>query len=443
MALIEQTSAFATKNELNLFSVPPTEVAVKESFWTEIHPLNTITSAGPWEFRLPADVHYIDLSRNYIWMQLKITRPGGEVLRWDEPAGAAAVHPEDKTAPIQLIGKTFFQQVKLFLNSTLVYDSHDTYAYRAYLETELNYSEEVKQSYLRVAGYKKDGDTPNAADNEGFRRRAIWFKDSETVELMANLHIDLFCQQRYLVNNIEMYLQLFRNSDPFLLMNFANNPNLKLELQDIRFNIMKIDPAESLCMGLERTLQMAPLNYPIRRCQIRVQHIEEGRRDTPNTVLFTGQLPRRIFIGFVRNAAYFGDYSMSPFNFEHFHIQSVQVTSGGKNFPPNPIEMNFRQRKYAKPLIYMYEALGLPAAARSNGIGFSEYRNGSCFFVFNLTSDGQEDGTWELLKQGATTARVKFADAVPAGGAKLICMAEYDNLLKIDKHRNVFSDYVA
>ena len=98
-----------------MFSLPPTQIAVKEEFWTELHPLNAVNSTGPYEY-----------------LKLRIRKTNGANLQWDPnpppaaPAagngGAAAAvdpHNEDKVAPIQLIGKTFFKQVKLFLGGKL------------------------------------------------------------------------------------------------------------------------------------------------------------------------------------------------------------------------------------------------------------------------------------------------------------------------------------
>jgi hypothetical protein len=36
---------------------------------------------------------------------------------------------------------------------------------------------------------------------------------------------------------------------------------------------------------------------------------------------------------------------------------------------------------------------------------------------------------------------MQFRDAIPAGGAKMIVMAEYDNMISIDRFRNVYFDY--
>jgi len=94
--------------------------------------------------------------------------------------------------PINLIGKTFFKQVKCFLGGNLVYDSSDKYAYRAFLETELNYGFDAKNSHLQASlYYKENGANVDTKNNEILKTRSFYFKDDAIVEITAPHHIDL------------------------------------------------------------------------------------------------------------------------------------------------------------------------------------------------------------------------------------------------------------
>ena len=96
MALVDIKSIPSTKTELDFFAVPPTQVVIKRGFWDEIQPMNPITNEGPYEFRIPSDPNYIQLNKNYIYMQLRIKKT---IL------GAGVAIPD--YAPINMIGKTF------------------------------------------------------------------------------------------------------------------------------------------------------------------------------------------------------------------------------------------------------------------------------------------------------------------------------------------------
>ena len=94
------------------------------------------------------------------------------------------------------------------------------YAYRAYLETELNYNWGCKNSFMEASGYNKDhpASKVNSAENVGIVNRMAEYKGSSVVELTAPLHCDLFLTDRLLVNKTQLHLELHRNNDPFALM---------------------------------------------------------------------------------------------------------------------------------------------------------------------------------------------------------------------------------
>ncbi|MGB5438026.1 MAG: hypothetical protein WBN90_00030, partial [Gammaproteobacteria bacterium] len=383
-----------------------------------------------------------------IFLQLRITKPNNQPLRWN-PDAAQAVnqHDDDKVGPIQMIGKTFFKQVKLFLGSKLAYDSGDTYAYRAYIETELNTNHEFKTTFLQVAGYEPDAPTDHVddGDNEGLGRRCGWFKTenatSTVVEFMASLHVDLFHQEKYLINQIDTRLELHRNSDTFALMCHGANPRFEIHVANMTWLVRKVDPADSVTLALETALRRTTVKYPVRRIQIKMMQLEGGRRDTPTSTLFNGQIPRRMVVCLVDNDAFHGSYTKSPFNFKHYNASSIQITAGGVNHPPNPIVMDFNRKHITRPYVQMYEALGLAAVQKNNWLDLSDFSQGSAMYVFDLSPDSSDDSHWELLKEGSTTIRMTFSEPIPQAGVKLLALAEFDNLITIDHFRNCYFDY--
>ena len=48
--LLDELSTPSTKTELDLFQIPPTQVAVEDSYWKEIQLAQGINNEGPYEF---------------------------------------------------------------------------------------------------------------------------------------------------------------------------------------------------------------------------------------------------------------------------------------------------------------------------------------------------------------------------------------------------------
>ncbi|MCP4458743.1 MAG: hypothetical protein GY816_12080 [Cytophagales bacterium] len=432
--IIDGSSVLGSKSELDLFAVPPTQVAIEKGYWVEVFPKNTVTNDGPYEFEINSDPMYLDFSSNMLYMLVRVVKgDGGEVAKEDE---------KFIIAPINLFGKTFFKQVKVWLNSKLAYDSGDTYAYRAYLETLLNYGSDAKSTQLQASMYAKDtAGKMLDADNDGYNTRAEYANESRHVELMAPIHTDIFNQDRLMLNRMSVRLELHRNSNAFSLMGSANHGDCKVEVIKMSWFVRKVEILNSLSLSLEANLNKHVAKYPIRRIVCKTLHINGGRRDSPNNVLFSGQVPRRMIIGCVDKDSFFGSYRHNPFNFKNFSITHIRVTAGDVTYPRNPMVFDFANKRYTRAYMGLFEALNMVNEDKGNSICYDDYLNGYCMFGFDLSPDCSDGSHWQLIREGSTSISIEFGTDTPASGIKVIVLAEFDNLMTIDKWRNVFFDY--
>ena len=444
--LIDHQSVPSNKSELDLFSLPPTQVSIENGFWHAARLLNTCTSSGPWQFHIQADPHYLQLNKNYVWMKLKITKGNGDNLAVARPAagGEPAVVGDHPVGPINLIGKTLFKQVKVHVNGKLAFDSGDNYAYRSFLETELNYGRGAKQTQLTAALYSKDGPPSqlnSETNNVGFRWRQNWFRGSAVVEVMAPIHCDLFMTDRLFLDNTELNLELHRNNNAFALMCMHDDVDYKLEVVDMVWFVRKVELLKSVQLGLETALVRNTAKYPVRRTQVSKLHIAGGRRSAPSNTLFTGQIPRRMVVGFVDGDAYYGTYRKSPFHFKNFGLKSIKVTAAGQVYPREPLEMDFANNQFMRPYVQLFESMGQAKEDSGNYITLEDFKESHCLFVFDLTPDEQDGSHWELIKDGSVHVDAEFSVDIPEGGVEMIVYAEYDNLVTIDRNRNVYFDF--
>lgn len=440
--IIDTLSVQGTKSELNLFEIPPTQVVVENCRWKEINLRNACTNTGPYEFHIGPDPQHLHLSKNYLLMELRIVKADGNVLIHDlqDP------DVDPLTGPINLIGKTFIKQVKLSLNGTEVFDSGDKYAYRSFLETEVNYGYDARCSHLQAAHYFEDTphDHIDDAQNTGLTTRAAAFRGSGWVQVMAPIHCDLFAQNKYMVNNIDLRMTLYRNTDAFCLMSPAAAQTYKIEVKTMKWYVKGVEVAKSVGLALEKAMLHFTAKYPIRRVEIKTIHIDAGRRETPENALFNGLIPRRLLIGCVDADAYHGTYAKSPFNFKNRAIDEVSVTAAGQTYPTKPLTMDFDHNQYTRAFIQLFEGLGISDDNKGNTINMKKYKNGSCLFAFDLSPDEDDGNHWDLVREGATSVNIHFGAAIAdAGGIEVIVYAEFDGLVTIDHNRNIFTDYKA
>ena len=428
--LLDKESVPSTNSLVELFSVPPTQTVIDHSYWYPAHPVNTITSDGPYQFRVDAGPEYLQLGRNFMYMKLIITKADG-----------TDVVDTDKVAPINLLGKTLFKQVRVDINGKLVYDSGSMYAYRAFLETELNYNSDCKTSFLGPGGYVKSGSTPDSEHDEGFKHRQAQYVTSKAVELMAPLHCDLFSSDRLMISNTQIVLELHRNNDQFALMSFSQNPTFKIQVMDMIWYVKKLVVSPTVHIGIESALTRRPAKYPLRRVAMTKVHISDGRFSVPTNSVFDGQIPRRVIIGFVASDAYFGSYKKSPFVFGNAGVKEIAVHAGGHVYPREPFKMDFDVSHCVRPYLSLFDTLGLLDDNKSNDITFDDYKTNHCLFAFDLTPDDSDSTHWELIREGSTSVHCTFKEPVNATGLEMIVYAEFDNLAMIDRNRTVYFDF--
>lgn len=421
-SLLDKRSVPAGKSEVDLFSLPPTQVAIERGYWTEIFLKHSLTDNGPFEFHIPPDPSYIDLSKNYIFMEVSIEN-GTDIT----------------VAPINLLGKTLFKQVKLFINNKACFDSGDNYAYTCYIENELNNGNEAKTTHMEAAMYERDAVGELEKETSvSIVYRASKFKDGNRVQIMASLNCDLFAQERLLLSHTDVRLELHRNSDAFSLLAWQDG-DVSLKLHKLSWFVRKVDLAPSLSLSIESYLTKEPAKYPIRRMVCKTINIEKGNRDTANLVLTNGQLPRRVIVTFVAKDAYFGNFAKNPFYFKPFNVREITLYAGGYAFPRSPIIMNFKKSRYVQGYVNLLETLNIAQNDKSC-ITLREFADGYFFYAVDLTPDGSDNTFWELVSEGTCTIRVVFNEDLTED-IKMLCFCEFDNLITIDKHRNVFLDY--
>lgn len=436
---IDARSGCAFSNALNLFTVPPTNVAINRSCFREILPLNTI-SESPYHFRIFSDNLWTDLSRTYVYLELALEK---------QKADGSWTHVEaaDKVAPIQSIGQTFIEQLRVSVSNTEIYDSGPLYAYRNYVTTELSYPLGTKTTFLEAAGYQLEN-TPDHVDDPGFKRRAARFVGGKSVQFMSRLDFDLANQELLLLNNTDVTFSLYRAQDKFLITCLKGGDEVtifRLKLLSIKLYTKMVEVQPSLNLSLYANLEKQAAKYALRKTEVKSCFLTEGRTEFDRN-LFNSVIPRRLTMCLVSSKAFNGHFSLSPFNFKPYGIRDISVNAGGLNYPSVPYQnLDFGSGACVRPFVDLYESLALANSEHNNGLTMDRFRNGWCFFVIPLTSSLDDNCGLELVRNGSTNVRITFNSdtPVPAGGLELIVLAEFDQLVTIDFNRRVVTDLSA
>ena len=148
MSYVHPFSKRCDKSEIDLFSVPPTQQSLERGRWIDYAPLSSVeNSDSAITYLIAGTDEYIDLSKTILTVTGKITAEGGATLTGGN---------QTSVAPVNDFLHSLFNQVDVYLNGKQVTPAMATYAYRAYIETLLNYDVSAKKSQFTSALYYKD-----------------------------------------------------------------------------------------------------------------------------------------------------------------------------------------------------------------------------------------------------------------------------------------------
>ncbi|GFT59533.1 uncharacterized protein F54H12.2 [Trichonephila clavipes] len=324
-----------------------------------------------------------------------------------------------------------FERVDVSLNDRVVSNSSNTYPYRSYIETLLNHGYDSKTSQLTAELFYKDSD-------DGLKKRTEFFKESATVDMIGCIHSDLFHQDRLLLNLVDLKIKLIRSKPEFCLQ---GSEGFKVILDHVSLFIRKVRVNPGVILGHAKALEKTSAKYPINRVLCKVYSIPKGSMSFIQDNIFSGQMPKKLFVGCVDNEAFHGAFSKSPYEFKHFNLNFIGVYVDGQPVPHNPLELDFSKDQYIRA--YQTLFVGTDRMGQDRGIFISrkEYKDSNTLFGFNLSPDLCSSGEHlSLIKHSNLRLELKFSKSLEQTVC-VIVFAEFENLIEINKSRNILYDF--
>lgn len=426
MSFLHKQSYECTKSELDLFEVPPTQISFENARIIDYFPLANIDN-GPIEFFISGSSdEYIDLSQTFLYVECEITPESGKT-------------PKD--VPVNYFLHSMFSQVDVSLNETLISSSVNSYPYRCILETLLNYGSDAKNSHLAAAMYYKDTcanmDAVDGSNIGGGIRNKIVTKGAK-FSLYGRLHVDMFFQDRLLINNVNVRLKLNRSKDAFCIISDLTTSKLKITQAMLTVRKVKVNP--KIMLAHATILEKSTIKYPIKRVELKSFTITQGLSAKILDNVSLGPLPKKVVFGFVASNAFNGDFTLNPFNFQHFKLTKVSVSIDGEDAPYSPVIMDFDKNLYAKAYYTLFNGLDRAGLDSGNEITPNDFAGGYAIFAFDLTPDMCTGDHFNLVRSGNLRISVTFGSSLQTNVNCVVYM-EHENIIEINKNRNIICDF--
>ena len=274
-------------------------------------------------------------------VRAKLTKANGNDLDADEKVGI-----------VNNFLRSLLKQVDVFFKGKQVTQATGTYAYRAYLQTLLNYGPAAKESQLMAAMFYKDTagkmDTAdptlaaaNANTNQGLRKRYAFSHKSGIIEMAGPAFCDVFRSERLLLNFVDLKIILNRNVNEFCLMASENDADYRVKLTEAYLKIRKVKVSPSISVGHELALKKGQAIYPVRRVECKTFIIAAGNPSSRKNNLYNGLVPKTFVFGMIDSAAFNGSYKKNPYNFQTYTTSFLGMTVNGEEVPFKPLQLSY------------------------------------------------------------------------------------------------------
>ncbi|XP_062584619.1 uncharacterized protein F54H12.2-like [Saccostrea cucullata] len=153
-------------------------------------------------------------------------------------------------------------------------------------------------------------------------------------------------------------------------------------------------------------------------------------------------MPKRLILGFVvENAAFNGDKTKNPFHFQNFGIKKLDVSINGETMSTRCFEPHFNEDLYLRSYLSLYQALGKLGEDWAPDITLEEYKSGYTLWGWDFTKDQEaQSDKFHIIETGNLRVEVQFTNNT-VNTINCVVYAEFDNLLEINKQREVSIDY--
>jgi len=102
--------------------------------------------------------------------------------------------------------------------------------------------------------------------------------------------------------------------------------------------------------------------------------------------------------------------------------------------------IDFDHSLYVRGFNTLFSETGKMFRDVGNALDRTNFSGGYALYAFDLTSDLGEDDHFSLAKQGSVRLVLKFAQPL-ADPVTVIAYAEFQNVIEIDRNRNVIYDF--
>ena len=419
---------------LSLFSPALLETGIKSEYVIEHSSLSSPGRRKAVDFHITtANPFYIDMSKTLLKFKVSIKRSDHTDLDPDK----------DVVAFVQAPLYSVWRQCDILIQNKLISSGVSiNYPYKAVLDhlvyknaDYINSTAQCGLFYYDTAFYIDKVSASSSGVNMGFYRRLGYCKNGKAVTLEGPLAHDLTDLSCFIPPGLDIKIRLFPSEDAFALHYdpSESSESYYFEVSDISLKVRAVEATNDI-IGKHKTLmsnRQAVMKYP--RSVIKTFTIPQNLNQWSVSQLWSGELPYECLVSFVSSQQYLGSAEGSPFNFQTFGINYLNL------FLDNYQDITFTPDfALSSDWVSEYRALferDSGEQSHSSIISLSDFPGGYSIYRFRLAPEGAERKNRSHYGVGRLTMRFSQSLTQPV---TLIIYSRFHDRIRVDKTNNIW-----
>ena len=165
------------------------------------------------------------------------------------------------------------------------------------------------------------------------------------------------------------------------------SPEYEIVIEDIILKACKIQVNPGVIFGHASVMQNTNAKYHYTKTEVKLLTIPSGNSSFTYDNLFQGLRPNRCVIGFVDSTATTGDFTLNPYNFQHFNLTQIGLFVDSVPVGGNVLKLNFNAtngRTIIPAYNSMFEIADKWMRDADNQIDRTDYAGGYALYCFEI-----------------------------------------------------------
>jgi hypothetical protein len=436
----------AMSDEMDFFNIPPTVVSCENRekwYYNSKNPLND--NIMLFDLEIPSGF-MVDTRNIMLQMKGKVLNgdgtniPAMPSVSWKKADITEAEKTSLRAADVyleNLLHSTMFKRVSVRIQDKTI-DSCD-YALQTYVDLMLDFSPTADVNIDLMKGgrsvTKRDNasisNTSDAYDSTAMIR-SVAMKESKEFEMRGPVAIDVFKQEKPLLGNSRITIELERNPPQKILNSIKPSADFKLEITQCKLEVPVLRMRRDIEEANEMMLLKRPALYPFERTCIKKFYLSSGIFSFETENLCQDIIPSQVTVFMMPSANYNGAYNLNFIKLKNNKINSIGFKVDNTPMPGRAMSLKFGSKTTDSML---GDAVSAVANAYPEARWTANTQRRLPFFVFDLRNTSSRN-LLPLIRKGLSKLEIKFESTL-AENSILFVSAKFPAVMSFDGNRRV------